>query len=107
VQVKYDGKLFAILELFPSAILIDRKPVEDEFGRLVEPPHRRGPDIDLHSSPIRDLFAFALVPPKGESIDEDRLADIMLKRNAEEASPLHQLLEIPVDPTDSEINDEV
>ena len=98
----YDGKLIIVRELFPSTVLIDRKPVEDEFGRLVEPPHRRGPDIDLHSSPIRDLFAFALVPPKGESIDEDRLADIMLKRNAEGASPLHQLLEIPVDPADGD-----
>jgi hypothetical protein len=95
----YDGKLIVVRELFPSAILIDRKPVEDEFGRLMGPPHRRGSDINLHGSFFRDLFAFALIPPKGEPMDEDRLADIMLKRNAEEASPLHRLLEIPVGPS--------
>ena len=97
--MEYDGKLIVVRELFPSAILIDRKPVEDDFGRMMQPPHRRGPDMELHGSDIRDLFAFALIPPKGEPMDEDRLADIMLKRNAEEASPLHRLLEIPVVPS--------
>ena len=96
--MEYDARLMVVRELFPTPVLIDRKPVEDDFGRLVPPPHLRGPDIEQHGSSIRELFAFSLVAPKGQEINEDRLADILLKRNAEEVSPLHRLLKIPVEP---------
>ena len=100
--MKFDGKFMVVMDLYPSPVVIDRLPIEDEFGRLVKPPHRRGPRAAIHASMLADVFALSLVPVPGEEIGSEQIIEVMEKRMNDFVSPLHQMAEIQLSSVESE-----